>query len=552
MLQQALIKSVLGSKQLARSVRLAVPTVHSTVDDDWEKWARAVFSGKFKYSFSTGQKGIWDWMWSLTPDFTPVPRLVILPRGGGKTTTLDVSIAGVLGRKQRNFPLILSANQGKASARVRSIAALLTSDEFRRRYPDVGEPALGERNTLASWNSRLLKMESGQLLAGTSFGSDNRGFNEWSGERPDLIIGDDLDKTFDSPEITKRKIRQFVTEILPTEGSIPAATLLTQNLVKSEGMIDQLREGNTDWLSNRTLIGPIKAIDGFEYEKQIEDIIVDGSTIQKTYFFITRGVATWEGQSLESCQDKINRWGITTFIHEQQHGLTDFEGALLDSSHFRYTGDTFSLSCLKKRVVGVDVAGGKTYCGIVAVARIPLGQFCVLEDASVRTDVTLNDDWADVAVLLAYKWGASIHVETNYGGTLATDPIAQAIKKLKKSGRIKKSPIVTGKHVVGDKRARAFPIAKLHKDGNIVYLCQSKEGVWKLPDGTSEPYMAIREGHFDKIKTEWTTWVQGETTGSPNRVDAQGIAIGNLTGSVKKIDVRGGAGGMNDRAGFLG
>ena len=539
MLQQVLTRKILSSPALARSVRLARPTfVDASIDDDWETWAHEMYPEKLEYSFSYGQRRLWKWMWTITPVYTPEAIAVLLARAGGKTTSLDLSISGVLGRKQCMFVLIVSANMDKAKARVKSIGSLLTSSRFRTRYPDVSEPALGQKSYIKAWNERLLMTESGQTVMGASLGSDNRGYNLESGDRPDLIVLDDIDKTYDSDKITTRKINQIVTEILPTEGTKPAAVIFTQNLIRLDGVADQLVQGETEWLSNRILVGPIKAIEGLEYEKRVEQVRVDNAIVEKVRHVITAGTATWEGQSIEACQAKIDKWGISTFEHEQQHNVTDFKGALLSGEHFRYTSETFDLACLGVKVVGVDPAGGSTHCGIVCSARIPLNQYCILEDASVRTDIKLVDDWADTAVLVADFWGAAIAVETDYGGTLATDPIRQAIKKLKKSKRITQSPVVIPVRArnTGSKRVRAIPIAKMHKDGNVVYLYKSTNSMWK-----GQPYRALLDGHFDKTKAEWTTWVEGETKGSPNRLDAEVHSIATMNRNSGKV-TRGGPG----------
>ena len=513
----SLLQKVLNDPIIARSARLARPTIATETRPHCAQWLKEMFPDSFTFDFSDKQLEILDWFTEIEIDNVPEPLVGVLPRGAGKTSILDGGTSYLLAHKTRMGILFISANLDKARDRVNSVRSLLGTEKFRSRYPLVSEPLMvGNQGFHQAWNNRLLLNEAGQLVVGASLSGENRGLNQNCGGRIDFFGGDDLDKPFDSEEMTKRRVKNLTADIFPMRGpKRRPAVCLIQNLIKDDGMIDQQVKGSADWLKNRRLVGPVPALLDFEYKENIEMVTVEGSSVPKTTFLITRGIPTWEGQDLRKCQEMIDDTGPSTFMQEQQHDVADIAGALLSSHHFKYTQEGFDLSCISKKVVGVDPAGGATWCGIVAVGRILIDKqvmYCVLEDASVRTDIDLDDDWADTAVLTAYQWGASLEVETNFGGRMCIDPLKAAIKKLRRQERIgNKSIKIHGTHATMDKKLRALDWQKAHKDGLVLYLHKCKNGVYKASD----------RNHFTKLKGEWCTWVKGESKGSPNRLDAQ-------------------------------
>lgn len=489
----------------ARNVRLATPA-SAVTDTHWAPWVREIFPDKVSYEFSADQQRIWDWAWSVTREYTPPPLVAILPRGGGKTTTLDLIVASILGRKMRDFILIIAANMTKSEARVKSIRSLLESRAFRRRYPDVGEPALTTKGHTKAWRSTLLITESGQVVAATSFDSDSRGFNEETSLRPDFFVFDDLDKQFDTADRTKKKEAKILNDILPTEGARKAASCYIQNLIKADGVADRQANDEADFWRDRVLIGPTKAVNDLEINYQDQEYTLDdGTTAVRKRPVIVGGVATWEGQDIDACQDKIDRWGLSTFLYEQNHEVRDLEGALLRKRHFQ-TMPRPDLVDTVERVVGVDPSGGRAECGIVACATLRNGHLCTLHD---HTQVMGEEgEWAKAAVMLAWLVKGDIVVETTYGGKTITDALLIAARELDKHGLVKGLPAVYTVSPHYSKAARAWPVAQMYKQGMI----------WH-PDDVD----------LTKLKTEWTTWVQGVSKDSPNRMDAEVHAINHLT-----------------------
>jgi hypothetical protein len=321
--------------------------------------------------------------------------------------------------------------------------------------------------------------------------------------RPDLIVPDDLDKSHDTEKTTNKKEEILTSAILPTRAANGSAVLATQNLIRADGIFDRLRNGKAGYLSDRKVIGPIPAIRELTYATVEERLTVDGHELTRNRHKITGGVATWEGQSIPTCQSMIEDYGVSTFLREQQHQLADFKGALLNSKVFKY--GTIDERKLSKFTVGVDPAGGATTYGIIAVALGPGSQVYVLDDTSVApSDAYRNDrPWYHVVVLTAARWkGCTIVVETNYGGNDQVELMKKTIRDLKAAKKIEHMPTVIGMNAKKSKAERALPVADYYRDGDIIH---------------TKPLPAYER--------EWTTWDPSKSPESPNLIDAGVWAI---------------------------
>jgi len=495
---------------VGRALRLKRKPI-SVNASSWREWVLELFPEKVGLDFAPHHEEIWSWATTVTHIITPRPLVAILPRAGGKTTTLDLMISFILATRRRNFILIVASNIFKARQRIKSVMGLLESPSFKKRYPETGEPALNEKGSVYGWNEDVLRMESGQIVAAASIAGNNRGLNEQTGQRPDMIVLDDIDSHEDSQLMTDKKEREIVSSILPTEGSLPAAVVFVQNLIKSQGVADRLVTGLAEWANDRILVGPIPAVWDLEYETEEETVTVNGNSVRKVRHKITEGKPSWTGQDLAACQYKVDKWGLSTFLHECQHVVINYAHALLETRHFRHAWEGFDMSILSPtRAVGVDPSGGAVECGIVCAGRDGLGQYYVLDDQSVP--VTPHTDWADVAVHTAITWRARMIVETNYAGGLVLEAIKAAIKKAKDAGATY-SPVVEPVQAYMSKQDRAFPVQKLYKDGKVIHLRS-----------------------FERLETEWTTWEPGKSKESPNRLDAAVHAINALRALAQPVE----------------
>jgi phage terminase large subunit-like protein len=55
-----------------------------------------------------------------------------------------------------------------------------------------------------------------------------------------------------------------------------------------------------------------------------------------TKYQITSGKATWAGQSIQICQSQITTWGLTAFLQEAQHEVTEAPGGIYNHIEFAH------------------------------------------------------------------------------------------------------------------------------------------------------------------------------------------------------------------------
>lgn len=199
--------------------------------------------------------------------------------------------------------------------------------------------------------------------------------------------------------------------------------------------------------------------------------------------------------------------------------LEDVEGALWKQEHLERSRivDIASfyemLAQEEKRIiraaVGVDPANSTGTTGIVAAVMTNDRHLYVVEDASAPG--RSSDAWARVAVNLALQWDAAIVAENDSGG----DAIRGVLKAADLLDEITIMPATARGR--GSKRARAEPIALL----------------WERDD-----FRAHMVGTFPQLEDQMTTFVEGSTTDSPDRMDAMVWALTFLWGRATFEDVR--------------
>jgi phage terminase large subunit-like protein len=140
-------------------------------------------------------------------------------------------------------------------------------------------------------------------------------------------------------------------------------------------------------------------------------------------------------------------------------------------------------------VIGVDPAGGATENGISVLAE-HLGHGYTLGDYSLTAG---PDMWGKIAVLAWYLFGAEgIAMERTYGGDQTQHVIDTAAEALGLP-----VPAALRAPTVEGKKQRAIPLQALAQQHRLHHV-----------------------GRFPGLESEQTTWVEGVTKESPNRLDA--------------------------------
>lgn len=448
------------------------------VEAGWRVWVSELFPDNTTAPFADRHIALWEWFDALAPGMRPRPRVEIWPRGGGKSTSVELGCAWLYEKLSRHFVLYVSGTQPQADKHVQSIGTLLEEIGVNR--------AVNEYGVSKGWRHQELRAASGFNVIAFGLDVAIRGI-KIDRYRPDLIIFDDVDSRHDSPDTVTKKIDSITESVLPT-GSIDCAVLFVQSRVHKNSIASMLADNKADFLRDREPVVIEKAVDGLRF-KYVDDGGGEG------HYAITEGVATWEGQNLEVCEWQLNTWGTGPFKREAQHEVKEVKGALwkrkwIDDN--RVTID--QVPDLMRVVTGIDPPGSSkktgAEAGIVTVGkdnRQPPHLY-VLADVSLRGT---PNEWAETAIEAHDTHdGDRLIAEVNYGGEMVEATLKTAAKALKKTAPYK------AVHATRGKAVRAEPVSVATKENRVHFV-----------------------GYFNELEDELCTWVPG-TGPSPNRLDA--------------------------------
>ena len=282
---------------------------------DYEGWLRRLFpegltdASDRVIPLAEHHHEFWRWVWAVEKGARPEPFVAIWPRGGGKSTSVELACVALGARRARRYVLYVCNTQAQADDHVQNIGALLESPAVEAAYPDMASRAVGKYGSSKGWRRNRLRTERGFVVDAIGLDTAARGV-KLDDARPDLIVFDDVDDAADTPQTTQKKIVAITQKLLPA-GSSDAAALAVQNLVHHEGVFARLAglaSEPADFLADRVVSGPHPAVRGLRVEKR------PGNRWE-----IVQGMPTWEGQNLATCQRQINDWGIRAFRAEAQH-----------------------------------------------------------------------------------------------------------------------------------------------------------------------------------------------------------------------------------------
>jgi len=437
----------------------------------WEEWVTTYFPRATSAPFAERHRKLWEWFDALEPGRRPRARIEAWPRGGGKSTSVELGIVWVGEKLSRRFALYVSATQAQADKHVQSIATRL---EFLGRGRSVNKYGISQ-----GWKVDLLRTDHGFNVMAIGLDAASRGV-KLEDFRPDLIIFDDVDGRHDSELTIAKKIEAITETIIPT-GSTDCAVLFVQNRIHSDSIMSMLLDGTADFLLRREVFEE-PAVIGLEYESIV--------TENGREYRITGGKPTWAGQPLETCEAQMNDWGRAAFLREAQHETDAEEDGLWqrarDIDPFRIRPN--SHPALYRIGVAIDPNAGEggDAAGIMVGGVYRVGHQLhgvLLEDCTVDGGPRA---WAEEAVAAYHRHGADVMVaEKNNGGEMVAITI----------GTVDGAPPVKLVHASRGKLTRAEPVQSLSENGQLHHA-----------------------GVFVELERELCTWAPGDP--SPNRLDA--------------------------------
>ena len=444
----------------------------------WRDWTARHFPRHTDKPFAARHVRFWEWITTLERGVRPRPRVEIWPRGGAKSSTIELACAYIGSQPDpvRHYVLYVSRTQSQANKHVQTIAANLERVGVRR--------ATNEYGSSKGWRHEEIRTANGFNV--TAFGLDSgmRGvkLDEF---RPDIIIMDDIDDRHDTAETTRKNIEVITTTILPA-GSADCAVVVVQNKIAKDSIVSQLADGRADFLHDRIPATVEPAVRDLTYERVITD---DGTPRYR----ITGGEATWAGQSLQTCEQQLNEWGEGAFLREAQHEVDEVEGGLWQRARDIDPFRTPQVADLSRIVVAVDpnTTGTGDAAGIVVagISRMYRDRWFDEPHGYVLADRTVGGGpkaWAEAAVAAYHAFRAdALLAEANNGGEMVAITI----------GTIPGAPPVKLIWASRGKRTRAEPVQKLYSDGRVHHV-----------------------GTFPELEREMCTWTPDKP--SPDRMDA--------------------------------
>jgi hypothetical protein len=325
---------------------------HDDLVTDWQAWLRTLFPEYFTADFATFHAELWRWVWAMEYRHRPVPFVGIWPRDTGKSTSAEAACVAVAARKARRYGLYVCRTQDQADDHVQNVAAQLESEQVAERYPALSNRLIGKFGASKGWRHNRLRTADGFTLDAVGLDRAVRGI-KIEEQRPDFMVLDDLDNESDSPLTVSKNVRTLTRKVLQL-GSDDVAIIAVQNLVHDESIFGRLAGTSSisaDFLADRTVSGPHKAVNGLTYERR------------GTRTVLTGGEPTWPGLDLKACQQRVDRDGIDAFLAECQHEKQRPEGvAFPEWRREVHVCQPFRVPLEWPRWRGLDYGYGVPYC----------------------------------------------------------------------------------------------------------------------------------------------------------------------------------------------
>ena len=205
--------------------------IHKVLIRDIDMFARVTMPDYFTTKFGDFHKEIFD-VWDSDEEFV----MLIMPRGFGKTTLVQMLMAreGLYGRS--NFTLFISDTGDQAEEKLEAL-----KEEFE--VNDRIEALFGPQRNKKKWLKGNFKINAGCKYKCRGAGQSMRGVKDGP-QRPDLIIVDDLenDEHVGTPQQREKLHKWFYAALLPTAVRHGRRIRLVGTIIEAESFITTIME----------------------------------------------------------------------------------------------------------------------------------------------------------------------------------------------------------------------------------------------------------------------------------------------------------------------
>ncbi len=249
---------------------------------------------------------LWAHVWQVQRGVRPTPYVLILARGGAKSTTAELAAVALLARETRHYVWYVSRTQDQADQHVESIGGWLEGPEIAQHHPALGQRLLSKFGYSEGWRVNRLRVSTGGTIDAIGLDKAARGRRVGT-QRPDVIILDDIDEVSDSADMTHAILDRIRLKILPA-GTPDVFVLAVQNLISAHGVFARLCDGSAGILTDAVVDGPHPAL---RLHPGQASVVQEDGTVD--------GLPTWIGQDVAACNAYVQTYGLPAFLSEAQH-----------------------------------------------------------------------------------------------------------------------------------------------------------------------------------------------------------------------------------------
>jgi hypothetical protein len=312
--------------------KLALPPDRSVEIEKkgWREWLMTIWPFWFKEEFSEEQERYWIQWWEVLQrmrrgEFVPASDAVILlpwGRGLGKSATIE---AGRIMRGailKGGYSLMISETDDQATEHLGNCRILIEHPESRllEFYPNmaVADNADALKGMPTADRKEMFICKNGYILRAKGLSAKMRGLRVGI-HRPSDICLDDIDDVNDSLALSLNKLRLITASIFPVQSRENASISFGQNVIGEHSVMNQILQGKTDALADRTVIGPSKAFTHLEIHSEIDEIG------KMRHAILPSSIPSWQGLNINAAQTFLNNSGLETFRAEYQNEFDQFK-----------------------------------------------------------------------------------------------------------------------------------------------------------------------------------------------------------------------------------
>ena len=407
----------------------------------WREWAARYASTLLSADYAPHHEAAWQWAESLRPGVSPETLVLAWNRGAAKSGTFQGWCCRWAFTLNRRFPLAVTETQEQASRFVSAVAEQLAANGI--------EPARNPLGASRGWRKDMIRTADGFNLMAVGWDVATRGIR--LGElRPDVILFDDVDGRLDTPATTEKKQTVLTQTFLPA-GAPGLAVAFGQNVILRGGLMDQLVQGQADFLTNRR-VSFVRAVEGLEIGYR------DAGELGRVPY-IAAGASTWPARlSIPVLDGFLAAMGVRAFMREFQHDVGNdgefFRVSMLEIVDAAPAG----LPSVRRWDVAATAGAGDHTAGVRVEGPDSSGLFYV---SDVQRGQWATDERNRIIRQTAETDGKAVRV------IVPQDPGSAGVDSARAFVRLLAGFNVTAERESGSKDVRADPFSAQVNAGNV-------------------------------------------------------------------------------------